>query len=131
MSNVSIESAIRRGLLYVNGPVVLLLFTPMGVALAFFERLASFLGSDAYAFVVFCASFALGFVSAWAWWSFAVPRWRIWAYEHVQDIPRLKLRAVQVGLTWPDGHAFERTEIKSAALAKRQRELEGREKNGA
>lgn len=125
---VSVDAAIRRGLLYVNGPVALLLFSPMALSLALFRQLTRALGSEAYAFIVFCVGFLIGTVLAWLWWSYSVPRWRIWAYARVSDIPKLKARAVQVGLTWPDGHVFERTEFKSAAVVRRQRALERRTK---
>jgi hypothetical protein len=131
MNNVSVKAAINRGLLYVNGPVMVLMFAPMGVAMGLFGQITRLLGSDFYAFIVLCVSFGLGFTLAWAWWSYAVPRWRVWAYERVADIAGLKMRAVKVGLTWPDGHVFERTELKSAALAQRQHELEKRKGNSA
>ena len=65
-----------------------------------------------------------GWLLAWVWWSLAVPKWRLWAYERVADIAELKARAVTAGLTWPDGNIFTRTEIKSRAHAQRERELE-------
>jgi len=42
----------------------------------------------------------------------------------VADIPQLKRQAVQVGLTWPDGSLFGRTEIKSARMIGRERAFE-------
>jgi len=65
-----------------------------------------------------------GFILAWLWLSISVPRWRLWAYANVQDIGSLKQRAVEVGLTWPDGHFFEKTEIKSREIRDRERELD-------
>jgi hypothetical protein len=65
-----------------------------------------------------------GFVSAWLWWSVSIPKWRLWAYEHVVDLGKLKQSAVEVGLTWPDGNFFERTEIKSTKHAAREKKLE-------
>ena len=126
---VSIDVAIRRGLFYVNGPVAILLFLPMCLSLAFFHHLTRAFNSEAYAFIASCGAFLVGFVLAWLWWSYSVPRWRIWAYARVANIPDLKVRAVQVGLTWPDGHIFERTEFKRASVARRQRTLEHRGKN--
>lgn len=73
---------------------------------------------------------AAGFVIAWLWWSVMVPRWRLWAYERVDDIAELKRAAVAVGLIWPDGWILERTEIKSKAHAARERELERRPGRG-
>ena len=69
---------------------------------------------------------SFSFVSAWFWWSVAAPKWRLWAYEHVDDITELKRRALRAKLIWPDTSIFARTEIKSAAHATRERELEQR-----
>jgi hypothetical protein len=79
-----------------------------------------------FAILLFLGAFMSGLPVAWAWWSISVPRWRVWAYERVEDIPLLKKRAVQVGLVWPDGHFFERTEFKSAAHAAKEKALERR-----
>lgn len=68
--------------------------------------------------------FLSGFVFAWSWWSLTVPRWRVWAYENVEDTAALKRKAVEVGLTWPDGHFFSKTEIKSRKLRDRERKLD-------
>jgi hypothetical protein len=70
------------------------------------------------------SSFVLGFIAAWTWWSFNIPKWRLWAYERVSDVETLKGWAVAVGLTWPDGHIFEETEIKSEQHRRRERELD-------
>jgi len=75
--------------------------------------------------VLFCGCF----VAAWLWWSVQVPKWRLWAYERVDDIPELKRRAIEAQLIWPDGSIFSRTEIKSVAHAARERELERRAAN--
>jgi hypothetical protein len=70
---------------------------------------------------VLAGSFAIGgWIGAWTWWSWSVPRWRLWALRVVDDWPRLKEAAVKTLLTWPDGSPFEKTEIKS----ERQREAE-------
>ena len=122
--SISVGRAIARGLLYVNGPVVLLIFGPSGICFLEHVRLAAILGSDLKAIVLVGTVFLGGVVAAWLWWSYAVPRWRIWAYERVDDLPNLKRRAVEVGLTWPDGHFFEKTEFKSRSQIQRQQELE-------
>src|SRR5678816_2102572 len=74
--------------------------------------------------LTFLGSMIVGGMVAWRWWAIAVPKWRLWAYERVTDIQRLKRYAVIVGLTWPDGHPFEKTEIKSEAHAQAERDLE-------
>ena len=126
-NTITTSEAIRVGLLIVNGPVLLLLFGP-GCLFVFLVRSGALPASYEWGvIIVFGVSFAL----AWTWWSLSVPRWRIWAYERVENIFELKQRAVDVGLTWPDGHVFGRTEIKSQVLAARERDLEARiRKNG-
>jgi hypothetical protein len=112
---VSVDAVIRKGLLVVNGPVTFLLIVPAITSILILHR-----GPIVY------TTAGVGFVLAWLWWSLAVPRWRLWAYERVPvaDIPQLKRHAVHVGLTWPDGSLFGRTEIKSAGMIGRERAFE-------
>ena len=56
--------------------------------------------------------FLLGFILAWIWWSFMVPRWRRWALKQGASEKKLQKWAVATGLTWPKGSIFERTEFK-------------------
>jgi hypothetical protein len=100
------------GILVVNVPVFALLFGP-GFA-------ASRLGLEDWILLVFAGSF----FAAWGWWSFAVPRWRLWAYERVPSTGEVHSRALAAGLVWPRGSRLERTEFCSATMRSRQRELE-------
>jgi len=118
--SVTIGKAIWRGLLLVNGPVFVLLVGPLATFALLVET--GVVARD-YNWIGI-ALFPAGFVLAWLWWSFAVPRWRLWAYERVADIGELKRQAVAVGLTWPDGHVFGKTEIRSKAQQARERELD-------
>lgn len=124
--SVSVRRAIWIGLLLVNGPVLLFLAGPLFL----FDRLIK-TGwvSREYNWLGLVA-FAGGFVVAWVWWSISIVRWRLWAYERVQNIEHLKEEAVSVGLTWPDGHIFSRTEIKSEAQSQRERELDPSDPEG-
>jgi hypothetical protein len=117
---VTVAQAIRRGTLVVNGPVFALLVGPLAVfALLVHWRIVA--REDGW---MVMPLFGAGFVLAWLWWAYAVPRWRLWAYERVTDIAGLKAQAVAAGLTWPDDHVFGRTELKSRARAARERELD-------
>jgi hypothetical protein len=120
---MTVSRAINLGLLWVNGPVALLLFGPLFV-------FAGMIGNGVVAREqnwVGLPVFLGGFVLAWLWWSFTIPRWRLWAYERVDDISRLRAEAVKVGLTWPDDSVFTGTEIKSPSHARRERDFESRE----
>jgi hypothetical protein len=120
---VTVDQAISRGIRVVNGPVWMLLAMPAVVLVLARDYFHLDTNSGRFG-IPFLAFFVVCFVSAWLWWSIAVPRWRLWAYERVDDIPELKSRAVAARITWPDGSLFCRTEIKSAAHAQRERELE-------
>jgi hypothetical protein len=117
---VSVQKAIRVGLLLVNLPGALL----VGAAVLPLVR-----GDRGPFDATFLCVMAAAFMGAWLWWSLAVPRWRVWAYERVEDIPALKAQAVTALLVWPDGHFLSRTEIKSPALAAREKELEAASKS--
>jgi hypothetical protein len=112
--------AVLVGSMVVNGPVLLLLFGPSAIVW--------WLGGapkviHAPLGLRLALSFGLSVCVAWLWWSVAIPRWRIWAFERVSDLPKLKQMAVAARLTWPEGSVFERTEIKSPGVAAREARL--------
>ena len=111
---VTSGAAVAVGTLVVNLPVFALLFGPAFAATS--------VGRDDLLLVVLPLSFA----AAWGWWSFAVPRWRLWAYERVESTSEVHQKAVAAGLLWPRGSFLERTEIKSAGQRQRQEQLERR-----
>lgn len=117
---MSLSRVIWVGLLVVNGPVLFLLCGPLFIFARLVEGEAISRSYNWLGLLVF----GVGFVLAWLWWSLSVPKWRLWAYQRVESIAALKARAIAVGLIWPEGHFFERTEIKSREHARRERELE-------
>jgi hypothetical protein len=68
----------------------------------------------------------LAFVFAWLYWSFAITRWRLWAFEHVRNVHQLKERAIAKKLLWPDGNIFEKTEIRTAVQRKKWENLKAK-----
>jgi len=102
------------GVAVVNGPVWLILFGGIGAAITFGEGLGltGWLG---------LASVAGPILLAWAWGSFALPRWRVWALERVNDREELLDRAVASRLMWPPGHVFEWTEVRPRSVRERER----------
>jgi hypothetical protein len=56
---------------------------------------------------------AIGFFLGWTWWSFTIARWRKWALNRGAPPDRLQKWAVAVGLTWPKGWVFEKTEVRN------------------
>lgn len=103
---VTVDKALRRGQLVVNVPVFLIMFSVSGLCIVLSaNKLAS-----GYLILL---GIALGPLAGWIYWSFAITRWRIWAFTNVDDINELKSRAISSKLIWPDGHIFEKTEIRT------------------
>lgn len=129
--------AITVGLVWVNLPIIPLMLAPMYawlLGLVFLlpegSRWSGRLDPDAGLFgvaIVFGA-LVIGLVLAWSWWSWNVPKWRLWAYQRVDDIEKLKKAAVAVGIIWRDGHVFEKTEIRSEETDQVIRDLGDNEK---
>jgi len=63
---------------------------------------------------------------AWLLWSWLVVRWRLWAYRRVKDLDELKRLAVEAQVIWPEGHPFQRTELRSGAIREELARLEAR-----
>ena len=113
---ISVRRAIWTGKAVVTAPLPIALLA----GAAFF-----------YVYVVTDLSlWVLGLVSVvpplafgWLWWSFAAPRWRVWALERVEDWDELMVRAVSSGILVPPGHWFERTEIRTHNVREKERRL--------
>ena len=121
-NSISVTRAIAIGLLVVNGPLLPIMFLPM---ILLFPAITHFENNNVLAsLLIFFSALFFGFLAAWCWWSFTIPKWRLWAYEKVQDISLLKQKAVGIGLVWPDGHFFEKTEFKSAEHEAREKAFE-------
>ena len=109
---ISVSKAVMVGTLAVNIPVFALLLGP-----GFFASKMGWNSAVPYVF-------GIGFVLAWAWWSFSAPRWRLWSYERVESTSALHRAGIAAGLLWPKGSALERTEISSPQQRARRQELE-------
>jgi len=49
---------------------------------------------------------------AWPWWSYAVPRWRDWVEDQGIAPEEVQEEAERIGLLWPRGSRWERTEFR-------------------
>ncbi|WGM38859.1 hypothetical protein [Caulobacter sp. NIBR1757] len=115
------DKAVSRGVLVVNGSVMLVMFGLPSLVYA----AVLLLGVDSSsAATVAVLAFMVCWPLAWLTWSLLVPRWRLWAYSRVEDIDELKAYGVAAGLIWREGHLFERTEIRTPDQRRRLRELE-------
>lgn len=110
----SVGRAIWTGMVVVNGPVTVIVLGGLAAVMS----LGTAFGLEGWLAVAVAFS---PFVLAWVWWSVALPRWRVWALERVHDRDALISRAIDAGLMWPPGHAFEKTEIRPQRLRERER----------
>jgi len=110
MNKISVAKAIQRGHLVVSLPAGIVQL--VGMTLPFILSAGS-RGS-------LLVGMFLGFILAWLYWSIAITKWKLWAYQNVEDLVALKQAAVNTYLIWPDGNIFNKTEIKSSADAEKE-----------
>lgn len=105
-----VQAAIQKGYKDISMVSLFLLIGPIivGLVLGVFVMNESDAGG-----ILMCASMPLGFVLAWGWWSYSVPRWREWALKQPGVNSEELQKAAEVAtLVWPKGHFFEKTEFK-------------------
>ena len=122
---ISTGFAILIGTLWVNIPVLAIMVAASIALIWIFTQLID--GDKFPAFVV-CISIVLGPpLTAWIWWSFMIPKWRIWVLERTDDWPAVERSAISAGLIWDEttffGRLFARTEIWTAAQRRRATDL--------
>lgn len=116
---VTVDKALRRGQLIVNVPVFIIMFTIVGFCISLSaQKLA-----PGYLILI---GILLAPLAGWIYWSFAITRWRIWAFTNVDNVNELKSKAISGKLIWPDGHIFEKTEIRTKRDKEIIRNLEDR-----
>ena len=101
-----VMAAVQRGTKVVNLPIPFIMMAVMFGLLA--------LGALVFkSQTITLASFPVGFISGWLWWSYSVPRWRKWALEQPGVSPdELQAAGEAAMLVWPKGSFFEKTEFK-------------------
>jgi hypothetical protein len=127
---VALEQAIRRAFWTVKAPSIAAFLLPLGTYIVLAK--VGYLPSIGYAGMRWALpTFALSFVGSWLVWSVQIPRWRLWAYQRVDDIELLKELAVERQYIWPEGSVFQKTEFMSQAVRDQIRALEARVRHGA
>lgn len=128
--SVSNSRAIWIGTLWINIPVMAIMFGGWGLEFVIVRFAAPYMPQVISPYVLIPLLgiwIAAPWVLAWTWWSFNVPKWRIWALERVDDWPSLEQSAIGAGLIWNENSSFgricARTEIWSAADREREADL--------
>lgn len=111
MKRKTIREVLNKGQLYVNGLVILIMILIWSLSIFLAVRIIS----DEYTTVAMVVGLILGFVAGWLYWSIAITRWRIWAFEHVDKKywAELKHKAIRENLIWPDDSVFSKTELRT------------------
>jgi hypothetical protein len=125
LDRVSVADAIRHGKRSVKIPMNLavLLVTLGLVALGVVVnvRLQFTVGTK---ILLTLLSFLIGWSASGLVWCWLAPRWRLWAYERVDDLEALEASAVRAQLIWPPRHPFGKAEIRPPKLAAKLRPYE-------
>ena len=115
------QAAVDAAAWQVNGPVLVLMLGPtLAVLIVGLASGAPTGGLLQAGGMVLIPSWLL----AWLAWSILTPRWRLWAYERVEDLDELKRVALADRVLWPDGHIIHRSELAPAALRERLKAIE-------
>lgn len=101
---VTVKQALTKGQITVNIPVFIIMF---GVICCLFY----FSAIKEIPFYFTPLSFVIGPFCGWIYWSFAIVKWKLWAFKKVRNKNELKEKAIRIGLIWPDNSFFNKTEI--------------------
>ncbi len=96
------------GHLMINVPAILISFGLPALVLYFIETIWLKL-------ILMFIAFLLGLGISWLLWSILVTKWRLWAFQNVDEDDWIKLKelAIQHYLIWEDGSDFEKTELRN------------------
>jgi len=107
------QAAVDAAAWRVNGPVLLIMLAPALATLAFGLVAGAPFGQF---WPVAGMVLIVSWLAAWLVWSILTPRWRLWAYERVEDIDELKRIAIADRVLWPEGHIIHRSELAPPVL---------------
>jgi hypothetical protein len=116
---VTVDQALARGKRMAGYPVLLIMIIPIAVAVYLYVQFR-FNGW------ITVGVAALSFISAWLYWSVAITKWRLWAFDNVRNVHELKKRAIKEKLIWPDGSFWGKTEIWSGTQKRQWLGLQGK-----
>ena len=112
---ITVDNAIKKGFLFVNLPVFFCFALPVIIGLSLPENF------DTNSITGY--SLIPAFILAWTWWSWSLPKWRLWAVHKVEDVELLLHRAVEEQLMWRPGHFLQKTEISTRKQKEELKEI--------
>jgi hypothetical protein len=104
---VTVKQAIQRGRKMVTFPMMIILWGSIGLSiyLAFGQQI----------FFALPIGIWVAVIAAMVYRSFMITKWRLWAFENVQNVNQLKREAAQAMLIPTENNFFEKIEIRTAA----------------
>ena len=107
-NTVTVSEAIKKGHRMVTYPVMAIMFGIIGVCIYLSM-------SETISVWIIPVGIGVAFIFAWLYWSIMITKWRVWAFDNVNNVHELKKRAIREKLIWGDNNLFEKTEIRSSA----------------
>ena len=106
---MKLSKLINKGLITVYGPLVSFVIICGFVANVTAKN--KFKIDEPIIIVALTVFFAI--IVGWSWWSYRIVKWKCWAFSQIDSADSVKLytRAIEVGLIWPKGSVFNKTEI--------------------
>lgn len=105
---IEFNKVLNKGQFFINFPVMFVIFGFMGLSY-YLNKI------DIITKPIMLIGFVISFISGWLVWSLFIPKWRIWAFEKIDEKfhSELKNEAIKAKLIWSDGHIFGKTEIRT------------------
>lgn len=101
---MTVSKAINKAHYFITFPIIVIIIASNTIA----SQVASSQSSGYYNDLI---GIGIGILIAWIYRSFAVSKWRIWAYQNVKHIHQLELKATQQNIIWPKDSFISKTEI--------------------
>lgn len=108
MNDVSVDEAIAKGKRMVIYPVWTIFIVVTSISFFLLSR-------EIIPLWVCGVGFLVSLLLSWLYWGYMVTKWRLWAFENVQNVHELEKRAEQESIIWGRGGIFEKTEFRTTA----------------
>ncbi len=106
---MTLTKLINNGLLTIYGPLVSFVVICGLIANWVAKNILNYEESD---FIV-AMTVLFAVMVGWLWWSYKIVKWKYWAFSQVEieNSYNLYEKAIEIGLIWPTGSVFNKTEI--------------------
>ena len=106
---MNLKSLINKGLISVYGPLATFVISSTLIAYWISKDILKLEKAD-----IITTAFLFAFIFiGWIWWSYKIVKWKCFAFSKltIDESYELFSKAIDVGLIWPNGSVFNKTEI--------------------